>query len=122
MDTKKILVIDDDEIIIKTIQSILEACKFHPITAMNGEDGLHEASSKKPDVILLDRKMPGLSGNAVLKRLKQDPETQNIPVVMLTGDNNISDVAKSLELGAQDYIVKPFIPENLIVRIKNVLH
>ena len=122
MNTKKILVIDDDETILKTVQSVLEKSQFHTITAINGEDGLHEATSKKPDAILLDRKMPGLSGNAVLKKLKQDPETQNIPVVMLTGDNNISEVAKSLELGAQDYIVKPFNHENLIVRLKNVLH
>ena len=121
MNTKKVLVIDDDETILEIVSSVLEECKFHPITAINGEDGLHEASSKKPDVILLDRKMPGLSGNAVLKKLKQDPETENIPVVMLTGDNNIREVAKSLELGAQDYIVKPFNNENLIVRIKNVM-
>jgi len=121
MNSKKILIIDDDETLLNIVETILQKHDFESITALNGEEGLTFAHSEKPDVILLDRKMPGISGNEVLKRLKKQPETQHIPVVMLTGDNNITEVSKSLDLGAQDYIVKPFNNENLIARIKNVL-
>ncbi len=121
MNTAKILVIDDDQTILDIVESVLEEYKFDTILANNGEDGLNKAKTEKPNAILLDRKMPGISGNEVLKRLKKDEKTQNIPVVMLTGDNNVNDVAKSLELGAQDYIVKPFNNENLIMRVKNAL-
>jgi len=122
MDTKTILAIDDDPTILEIVDGVLSNHKFECLKAINGEEGLKLAKSEKPHAILLDRKMPGIDGNEVLRRLKKTPETQEIPVVMLTGDNNISDVSKSLELGAQDYIVKPFNNENLIVRIKNVLN
>ncbi len=122
MQDKKILVIDDDLTLLSVVKSVLREREFTALLAENGEDGLTKAQSEKPHAILLDRKMPGISGNEVLRQLQKNPETQNIPVVMLTGDNNISEVAKSLELGAEDYIVKPFDNENLIVRLKNVLH
>lgn len=122
MSSKKILVIDDDQTILEIVENILTQYEFEPILANNGEDGLNKAEEHQPHTILLDRKMPNLSGIEVLKKLKKNSETKNIPVVMLTGDNNINEVAKSLELGADDYIVKPFNNENLIMRVKNVLH
>lgn len=122
MNSKIILVIDDDLTLLSIVESVLEAYSFNVITAENGEDGIEKAKTHTPNAILLDRKMPGLSGQDVLKTLKKDPKTKDIPVVMLTGDNNVSDVAKSLELGASDYIVKPFDNENLLMRIKNVLN
>ncbi|MCB9983240.1 MAG: response regulator [Rhodospirillales bacterium] len=120
--TGKILVIDDDQTILEIIDGVLDANSFQCLKAIDGEKGIAAAKTEKPQAILLDRKMPGLNGNDVLKQLKNDPETKDIPIVMLTGENNISDVAKFLELGAQDYIVKPFNNENLITRLKNVLN
>lgn len=120
-EAKKILVIDDDLTILEIVKSVLTKCKFDPLTAENGETGLEIAKSERPNAILLDRKMPGLNGYEVLKELKKDTSTKDIPVIMLTGENSISEVAKSLELGAADYIVKPFNNENLIVRLKNVM-
>ena len=117
----KILVIDDDETILEIVKNVLDKRDFDTILAENGETGFQKAQTESPDAILLDRKMPGMNGNDVLKKLKRTPATSQIPVVMLTGDNNITDVTKSLELGAEDYIVKPFNNENLIIRIKNVL-
>lgn len=118
---KKILVIDDDQTILKMVQGILKKYDFETIMAETGQDGLETAKTAKPDAILLDFKMPGLNGYEALKQLKKDPLTTDIPVVILTGNNSISEVGRSLELGASDYIVKPFNNENLVMRIKNVL-
>lgn len=121
MKSRKILVIDDDETLLKIVESVLTSSEFTVLKTLEGEKGLKMARAEKPDAILLDRKMPGISGNEVLEQLKNDEETKHIPVLMLTGDNNITEVSKSLDLGAQDYIVKPFDNENLIVRLKNIL-
>lgn len=121
MNAHKVLIIDDDETLLQLVEGVLGECDFETVLAEDGETGLEKAQEEKPNAILLDQNMPGINGNEVLQKLKQNPETKNIPILMLTGDNNISDVAKSLELGAQDYIVKPFNNENLITRVKNVL-
>lgn len=118
---KKILVIDDDLTILEIVKNVLIKCNFDTATAENGEEGLEVIKTENPDAILLDNKMPGLSGYDVLKQLKKNSATKNIPVIMLTGENSITEVAKSLDLGASDYIVKPFDNENLVVRIKNVI-
>ena len=121
MQSKNILAIDDDEIVLKLVESVLKKFQFEVLTALDGKSGIEIAKEHRPHAILLDRKMPGLNGNETLKKLKKDINTANIPVLMLTGDNNIAEVAKSLELGADDYIVKPFNAENLIARLKNVI-
>lgn len=121
MKSKSILVIDDDEVVIKLVESTLKKYQFEVLTATDGQSGIETAKTHHPDAILLDRNMPELNGNETLKILKKDINTANIPVLMLTGDNNIAEVAKSLELGADDYIVKPFNPENLLARLKNVI-
>ena len=121
MTNKTILAIDDDPTLLSLVQNVLEQSGFTVILAENGEIGLDKAQNETPDAVLLDRKMPGLTGNEVLKALKENETTKNIPVLILTGDNNIKDLSMSLELGAKDYIVKPFNNENLIKRLKNVL-
>ncbi|MCB1722052.1 MAG: response regulator [Rhodospirillales bacterium] len=121
MSKKKILVIDDNQTTLHIIDDVLHTHNFECIKANNGENGIEAAKTQKPNAILLDREMPGLNGQEVLKLLKKDEKTKNIPVIMLTGGNNINDVAKFLEAGAQDYIVKPFNNENLIMRLKNVI-
>ena len=116
-----VLVIDDDETLQAIVQAALEEHGFEYTYAMNGEDGLKSLEDEKPDLILLDRKMPGLDGNEVLQKIKENPDTKDIPVIMLTGENAISEVSVSLKLGASDYMVKPFDNVNLIVRIKHVI-
>lgn len=120
--TKKILVIDNNKILLDMIEDLLETQGFQCIKAASGEEGMDYAKSKHPHAILLNQKMPGLSGNEILKHLRNDAETANIPVLILTDENKVADVARALELGARDYIVKPFDNENLIIRLKNVLH
>ena len=118
----KILVIDDDETITSIIKSLLNPAGYEITTATDGESGLEHAQTDQPDAILLDEKMRGMSGIDVLKSLKKQETTQNIPVIMLSGDNNLRKLSLSLDLGARDYIVKPFSNSNLLTRIKNVLY
>ena len=122
MSTQTILVIDDDETTQELVEAVLEKHGFDYIRAMDGPEGLEKLSENEIDGILLDRIMPEMDGNEVLEKIKDDDKTSEIPVIMLTGENMISDVSISLQLGARDYIVKPFSHENLIVRLKNALN
>lgn len=122
MPSKTVLVIDDDAVMLKIIEETLKENEFSVVTATDGLDGLDLVRTINPDAVILDRNMPGLSGDETLKILKDDPDTKNIPVVMLTGQNSISEVSKCLEMGARDYIVKPFDANNLIVRLKQALN
>lgn len=121
MPAEKILVIDDDKTIREMLQDILERHGLSTICAANGQDGLKDAIRETPDAIILDRIMPGMDGNEVLQLLKQNDKTKHIPVMILTGKQSSQDISSSLQLGATDYIVKPFDEGNLIVRIKNLL-
>lgn len=118
---QKVLVIDDDETTIIQVQKILNDHDYDVIDANDGASGLDKVRKENPDVILLDRKMPEMDGNQVLEKLKTGAQVTNIPVVMLTGDNNIADFAESLKLGAQDYIVKPFDSETLVNGVEKAL-
>ena len=117
----KILVIDDDETIPAIIQSFLEPQGYEVSSALDGASGLDRIKSDPPDVILLDQRMRGLSGIDVLKRLCRDEETGTIPVIMITGDNNLRQLSLSIELGASDYILKPLSRECLLTRLHNVI-
>ena len=121
MTNATILVIDDDETILSIVEATLKKHGFTPITAANGEEGITKAANQNPDAIILDQNMPGMSGNETLTKLKEQPNTQNTPIIMLTGENDVLSVSKSLELGAQDYIVKPFDETNFIIRLNNLL-
>ncbi|HBR69960.1 MAG TPA: response regulator [Rhodospirillaceae bacterium] len=122
MAKQTVLVVDDDDTIRSVVEAMLEKNGFKALTASNGKDGLKAANNKTPDAIVLDRKMPDIDGNDVLKSLKENPATQNIPVLMLTGERAISEVSSSLSLGAMDYIVKPFDQENFLMRLRNILN
>lgn len=117
----KILIIDDDETILMQVEQILEQDNYSPLCVNNGEEGLEKASTELPRVIVLDRRMPEMDGNETLIQLKADNTTKNIPVIMLTGDSQISDIQTSFDLGAEDYIVKPFDKDNFLLRLKRVL-
>lgn len=105
---QKILIIEDDEILSKVIKEELEESDFEVLQAFDGEEGLSTAKlqEKKPNLILLDIMMPKMDGFEVLKALKGNPETKNIPVFILTVLGSDEDIKKGIQLGARDYIVK----------------
>ncbi len=102
----KILIIEDDALLSRMYQIVFSSSSYEVEVAANGEIGLDKTRSFKPDLVLLDIMMPKLNGLEVLKRLKADPETKKIPVVVLTNLAGSNDVQAALELGAVRYIVK----------------
>lgn len=119
--SKKVLIVDDEPGVVKMVRYLLEKNAFTAISANDGEAGVNLAIQEKPDLILMDIMMPVIDGNEATRRLKENESTRQIPVVMLSALGQEGDVAKSLELGALDYIVKPFHPQELMDRVKKIL-
>lgn len=117
----KILICDDDELLVDLLEYRLSARGFNVIVARDGLQALAMATDHAPDAMILDMMMPGLDGQQVLGRLRSEAGTKEIPVIMLTARKQEQDIVGSLELGANDYLVKPFIPEELIMRLGRVL-
>ncbi|HTM68429.1 MAG TPA: response regulator [Candidatus Binatia bacterium] len=119
----KVLIVDDDAFLSGIYATKLELDGFGVVTARDGEEGLKAAMKEKPDLILLDVLMPKLDGFEVLKRLKADPETKPIPVIMLTNLGQKEDIEKGLQDGAVDYLIKAhFVPAEAVEKIKKVLN
>ena len=118
MNKNKILIVEDDKDIISLIDFHLKSEGYKVLTASNGEDGWLLAKEEKPDLILLDWMLPILSGVDVLNRLKKNKNTQSIPVIFVSAKGEESDKIQGLNIGADDYIVKPFSPKELIARVK----
>lgn len=118
---EKVLIIDDEEHIVELIKFNLEANGFVTLEAFNGIDGLKLAKKEIPDLILLDLMLPGIDGIEVCKRIRQDDKLKNTPIIMLTAKSEEIDKILGLELGADDYITKPFSVRELSARIKAVL-
>ena len=118
---QKILVVDDDAVISELIQEALRKGGFDVAFAVNGQEALDFINKDIPDAIILDRRMPVMDGNETLKRLRADERTKAVPVVMLTGDDEVEQVIESLGLGANEYIVKPIVPEDLVSRVQATL-
>jgi len=118
---KRIHVIEDEEDISKLIQYNLSLEGFEVICSYSGEEGLKSIEQFKGDLVLLDLMLPGIDGLQLCRKLKENPNTSNIPVVMVTASGEEEDIVKGLELGAEDYITKPFSPKVLIARVKTVL-
>lgn len=119
---KKILFIEDEATLQETLGSVLKQTGYEVINALNGETGLRLAKSEKPDLILLDLIMPKLNGFEVLKRLADDGETKDIPVIVLTNMEEMKDINKAIELGAKTYLVKTeYDLEEVISKVKKVL-
>ena len=116
-----VYVVDDEEDILDLVEYNLEKERFLVDRFTTGEDVLYKIKQEKPDIILLDLMLPGIDGLEVCKTLKRDPEYQSIPIIMLTAKGEESDIVTGLELGADDYIPKPFSPKVLIARVKAVL-
>jgi two-component system phosphate regulon response regulator PhoB len=121
MAKERILVVEDDEDILELMRYNLAKEGYEVLTAFTGEDGLKQASAAPPGLICLDLMLPSIDGLEVCKRLKQDHRTETIPVVMVTAKGEEADIVTGLELGADDYITKPFSPRVLIARVRAVL-
>lgn len=119
---KKILFIEDESALQKTFGEILEHESYEMASALNGEIGLRLAKTKKPDLILLDLILPKIHGLEVLRKLKENKETKDIPVIVLTNLERIEDVQKAMELGAITYLVKAqYSLEEIVEKIKKAL-
>jgi len=117
-----VLLVEDDTYLSQIYQKKFEMEGFKICTADNGEKGLSEAKKKKPNVVLLDILLPKMDGFAVLEKLKADPETKKIPVILLTNLGQKEDVDKGLEVGAADYLIKAhFKPSEVVEKVKKVL-
>ncbi len=116
-----ILVADDEEDVLNLVSSNLKNVGYDVIEAKNGESALNAARGEAPSLIVLDLLLPGMSGLEVCKVLKGDPATSNIPIIMLTAKAEEVDRVLGLELGADDYITKPFSPRELVLRVKSVV-
>ena len=118
---ESILVIDDEEDIRELIRYNLSKDGFLVTCVATGEEGLSQISTVKPDLIILDLMLPGIDGLEVCRRLKTDAAFKSIPIVMVSARGEEPDVVSGLELGADDYIAKPFSPRVLVARIRSVL-
>ena len=119
---KKILIIEDESALQKTFGDVLGQEGYKIVPALDGESGARLAKTEKPDLILLDLILPKMNGFEVLKKIKEDEETKDIPVIVLTNLEGMGDVEKALELGATTYLVKAnYSLEEVIQKIKKSL-
>ena len=121
MADNKILVVDDEEDILELVRYNLARDGYRVVCAASGEQALNKAGSEPFDLILLDLMLPGIDGLEVAKKLKNKPETRHIPIIMLTAKGEEADIVTGLELGADDYVTKPFSPRILVARVKAVI-
>jgi len=118
---EEILIIEDEEDILELVRYNLARENYKVTCTSSGEEGLKALENKKPDLLILDLMLPQIDGLEVCKILKNKAETQNIPIIMLTAKGEEADIVTGLELGADDYITKPFSPRVLLARIRAVL-
>jgi two-component system alkaline phosphatase synthesis response regulator PhoP len=118
---RKVLVIDDEPGIIEIVEANLEGDGFEVISASNGKEGLEKIKNEQPELVVLDVMMPEMDGWEVLRSLEQDAATAGLPVIMLTAKAADEDYIFGLEEGAVEYITKPFLPQELVNRIKITL-
>ena len=116
-----ILVVDDEPDVLQLVSSNLKSAGFDVIKAGDGVSALAQARDTLPSLIVLDLMLPEMSGLEVCRVLKKEPSTNQIPIIMLTGKAEVADRIVGLELGADDYLTKPFSPRELVLRVKSVL-
>ncbi len=121
MTKESILVVDDEENIIELVTYNLTRYGYRMMSATTGEEALVLARSRQPDLIVLDLMLPGIDGLEVCKQLKSSADTRAIPIVVLTAKGEDPDIITGLELGADDYVVKPFSPKVLVARVRAAL-
>lgn len=115
---KKIFVVDDEIKILEVVKSYLEHEGFSVITETNGNNVLNTFKKEKPDLVILDLMLPGISGEELCKRIRQ---FSNVPILMLTAKVQESDKINGFSIGADDYLTKPFSPRELVMRVKAIL-
>lgn len=118
---KLILIVDDEQDILDLVSYNLKRADLHTIGVLDGENAIKFARNEFPDAIVLDLMLPGISGLDVCRVLKGDSKTSSIPILMLTARGAESDIVKGLEIGADDYVTKPFSPKVLVARIQALL-
>lgn len=121
MAKEKILVVDDEQDLVKLIRYHLEKDGYQVLSAYNGEDALFLSRKERPELLILDLMLPGMDGLEVCKKLKADRDLTNTAIVMLTAKGEEADITTGLKLGADDYITKPFSPKELVARAQAVL-
>src|SRR6266498_4491672 len=121
MTAERILIVDDDEDVLLIVQTILDNAGYSAVTARTGREGVERAIELKPDLILRDVMMPELSGWEVCTTLKSAPETRQIPIAMLTVKSEIRDLITGMQVGADDYLTKPFTRRKLLQTVRKLL-
>ncbi|MDD5217055.1 MAG: response regulator transcription factor [Candidatus Omnitrophica bacterium] len=121
MSKENILVIEDEKNIVELVKYNLEQEGFAVRTSLRGDAGLEEARRARPDLVILDLMLPGMDGLEICRALKQNEKTAHIPIIMLTAKSEETDQIVGFELGADDYVTKPFSPRQLVARVKAVL-
>lgn len=116
-----VLVVEDETDVVDLLRYNLNKAGFTVLIANDGLQGLEQARKNRPDIVVLDLMLPGMDGLAVCKALKKDPETESIPIVMLTAKSEPAERVNGLELGADDYVTKPFSPRELVLRVQALL-
>ncbi len=119
---KNINIIDDDQLLTELLRFKIIAAGYNVTIANDANEGYEQIRNIKPDLIILDAMMPGMSGFQMLQILKEDDENKDIPVIMLTMKKQEKDILKAFKLGVSDYLTKPFIPDELIVRLENCMN
>lgn len=114
----RIILIDDDIFYFKALTKPLKEAGYELLYAKTGNEGLSSITSQNPDILIVDLKLPDISGFDILERLRRDPQFNHIPVVVITAEAQLSDKLKAFELGADDYLIKPFQAEELVARLK----
>jgi two-component system phosphate regulon response regulator PhoB len=121
MSGENILIVEDEDDIAELLEYNLQRHGYRPNAVMTGEDGLNAAREDRPDLVLLDLMLPGLSGLEVCRQLKADPASSRIPIIMLTAKGEEEDIIAGFDAGADDYVTKPFRPKILLARVAAVL-
>ncbi len=117
----KVLVIDDDPVILELLRVNFEIESFEVVMARDGREGLEKARTENPDVVLSDIMMPRLDGLELVSILREDPRTRTLPIILLSAKAQNAEVQQGLDMGADDYVTKPFDPLELIDRVNAVL-
>jgi two-component system alkaline phosphatase synthesis response regulator PhoP len=118
---EKILIVDDEMSTLMPLKRSLESENYAVVEAYDGHEAIKKANEEMPDLIILDLMLPGMDGIEVSQHLKEDTQTEKIPIIMLTAKDNINDKVKGLQIGADDYVTKPFVLKELKARIKSVM-
>jgi len=121
MDKKKILVVDDEPNILRLTTYRLEKLGYDILTAVNGKEAFDTIQNEKPDLVLLDLLLPVMSGIDVCKKAKNDEKLKQIPIILFTADSNTMTAERARKFGADDYITKPFDPNELTAKVKKAI-